>query len=217
MLAVESPQSGGELVVLPYVELSFGVIGETLPADHGYGLYSAIAHLCPQVHEQKGLSILTIAGIPDRKGKIFLTERSHLRIRLPYDCMPMVYHLAGKQLRIGSHSIRLGIPQIFMLHPGSRLRARIVTIKNHQEPESFLEAVRLQLAALGAMGEAIIPLDFEGKPARKTIKIKTYSVVGFALEISGLSEEDSIKLQISGLGGKHRMGCGVFIPMKEAV
>jgi CRISPR-associated protein Cas6 len=215
MLAVESPQSGGELVVLPYVELSFGVIGETLPADHGYGLYSAIAHLCPQVHEQKGLSILTIAGIPDRKGKIFLTERSHLRIRLPYDCMPMVYHLAGKQLTIGSHSIRLGIPQIFMLRSGSRLRARIVTIKNHQEPESFLGAARLQLDALGVVGEAIVPLDVEGKPARRTIKIKTYSVVGFGLEVSNLSEEDSIKLQISGLGGKHRMGCGVFVPMKE--
>jgi CRISPR-associated protein Cas6 len=215
MLAVESPQSGREILVLPYVELSFGVIGETLPADHGYGLYSAIAHLCPQVHEQEGLSILTIAGIPDKKGKIFLTERSHLRIRLPYDCMPMVYHLAGKQLSIGSHSIRLGIPQIFMLRPGSRLRARIVTIKNHQEPESFLEAARLQLAALGVVGEAIVPLDMEGKPARKTIKIKAYSVVGFGLEVSGLSEEDSIKLQISGLGGKHRMGCGVFAPMKE--
>jgi CRISPR-associated protein Cas6 len=215
MLAVESPQTGEELVVLPYVELSFDVIGETLPADHGYGLYSAIAHLCPMVHEQEGLSIQTIAGIPNRKGKIFLTERSHLRIRLPYDCVPMVYHLAGKQLSIGSHSIRLGIPQIFMLRPGSRLRARIVTIKNYQEPQSFLEAARGQLAALGIVGEAIVPLDAEGKPARKTIKIKTYSVVGFGLEVSGLSEEDSIKLQISGLGGKHRMGCGVFVPMKE--
>jgi hypothetical protein len=27
---------------VPFVELSFGVIGRTLPADHGYGLYSAI-------------------------------------------------------------------------------------------------------------------------------------------------------------------------------
>ncbi|MCA6558614.1 MAG: type I-MYXAN CRISPR-associated protein Cas6/Cmx6, partial [Pseudanabaena sp. M114S2SP2A07QC] len=33
--------------------------------------------------------------------------------------------------------------------------------------------------------------------------------------VSGLSEEDSIKLQIFGLGGKRRMGCGVFVPMKE--
>ncbi len=217
MLAMESPQVGDVSLVKPYIELSFGVIGKTLPADHGYGLYSAIAHLCPLVHEQEGLSILTIAGIPDRKGKIFLTERSYLRIRLSYNCIPMVYHLAGKQLTIGSHSIRLGIPQIFMLRPGSRLRARIVTIKNHQEPETFLEAARLQLATLGIVGEAIVPLDVEGKPARKTIKIKTYSVVGFGLEVSGLSAEDSIKLQIFGLGGKRRMGCGVFVTRKEEV
>jgi CRISPR-associated protein Cas6 len=214
MILTENKPNAQELFNLPYVELSFGIIGETLPADHGYGLYSAIAHLCPQAHEQEGLSILTISGIPDRKGKIFLTERSQLRIRLPYDCMPMVYHLAGKQLRIGSHSIRLGIPQIFMLRPAGRLRARIVTIKNHQEPESFLEAARLQLGALGVVGEAIVPLDVEGKPARKTIKIKTYSVVGFGLEVSGLRDEDSIKLQISGLGGKHRLGCGVFVPVQ---
>jgi CRISPR-associated protein Cas6 len=198
-----------------YIELSFSIIGQSLPADHGYGLYSAIAHLAPQVHEREGLSIMTIAGIPDRQGKIFLTERSHLRIRLPYDCMPMVYHLAGKQLSVGSHSIRLGIPQIFMLRPADKLRARIVTIKNHQEPESFLAAAKLQLANLGIVGAAIVPLDVEGKPDRKMIKIKTYSVVGFGLEVSGLSEEDSIKLQISGLGGKHRMGCGLFVPMRE--
>lgn len=216
MLATQT-EIDNELVNQIYVELSFSITGQSLPADHGYGLYSAIAHLAPQVHEQDGLSILTIAGIPDRQGKIFLTERSHLRIRLPYECMPMVYHLAGKQLSIGSHSIRLGIPQIYMLRPADRLRARIVTIKNHQEPESFLEAARLQLEALGIVGDAIVPLDVEGNPDRKTIKIKTYSVVGFGLEVSGLSEEDSVKLQILGLGGKHRMGCGVFVPMKEVV
>jgi CRISPR-associated protein Cas6 len=217
MLVVENQASQQHDCQTVFIELSFGITGETLPADHGYGLYSAIAHVCPQVHEQKGLSIVTITGIPDRKGKIFLTDKSQLRIRLPYDCMPMIYHLAGKRLSIGSHSIRLGIPQIFMLRSGSKLRARIVTIKNHQEPESFLEAAKLQLTALGVVGEAIVPLDMEGKPTRKIIKIKNYSVVGFGMEISGLSEEDSIKLQISGLGGKHRMGCGVFVPMKEAV
>ncbi|MFN9536497.1 MAG: type I-MYXAN CRISPR-associated protein Cas6/Cmx6, partial [Pseudanabaena sp.] len=126
MLATQT-EIDNELVHQIYVELSFSITGQSLPADHGYGLYSAIAHLAPQVHEREGVSILTIAGIPDRQGKIFLTERSHLRIRLPYECMPMVYHLAGKQLSIGSHSIRLGIPQIYMLRPVERLRARIVT------------------------------------------------------------------------------------------
>ena len=42
-----------------------------------------------------------------------------------------------------------------MLRPADRLRARIVTIKNHQESESFLAAARLQLGVLGMPGEAI--------------------------------------------------------------
>jgi hypothetical protein len=47
MLATESHGVDVDSAVVPYVELSFGVIGKTLPADHGYGLYSAIALLPP--------------------------------------------------------------------------------------------------------------------------------------------------------------------------
>jgi hypothetical protein len=43
MVLTENKPNVQELLNVPYVELSFGVIGETLPADHGYGLYSAIA------------------------------------------------------------------------------------------------------------------------------------------------------------------------------
>lgn len=114
---------------LPFVELSFGLTGQTLPADHGYGLYSAIAHICPNLHQQQGLSIQTIMGIPDKQGKIYLTQKSRLRIRLPGEQVPLVYSLAGKQLMIGTHSIRLHIPQIFMLQPARTLRSRLVTIK----------------------------------------------------------------------------------------
>jgi hypothetical protein len=43
MLATETKQDSCHRLSLPHIELSFGVIGQTLPADHGYGLYSAIA------------------------------------------------------------------------------------------------------------------------------------------------------------------------------
>jgi CRISPR-associated protein Cas6 len=218
MLAMESLQSGGELVVLPYVELSFGVIGETLPADHGYGLYSVIAHLCPMVHEQEGISISTISGEPDRQGKIYLSKSSQSKIRLPYeaDKIAQVLALAGQTLKVGGHSIQLSIPQIFPLRPFDKLRSRIVTIKKFQEPEPFLEAVKRQMDALGIQGNAFIPLDEEGQPLRKAIKIKQYSVVGFGLVVTDLSDEDSIRLQTNGLGGKHRMGCGVFTSFPRA-
>jgi len=197
---------------LPHAELSFRVEGQTLPADHGYGLYGAISKICPSVHDQEGLSILTIPGKPDYQGKIMLTRQSHLKIRLPNDRIMLVLPLSGQRLTIGAHDIQLFIPQISQLQTTDKLRSRLVTIKGFQEPEPFLEAAQRQLDTLEIQGHLSIPLNPEGELSRKTIKIKTYSVVGFALEITGLSDEDSIKLQTLGLGGKHRMGCGIFTP-----
>jgi len=97
------------------------------------------------------------------------------------------------------------------------LRARIVNIKGFQEPEPFLEAIKRQLGELGIQGTVAIPMNAEGKPDRKAIKIKQFSVVGFGLEVMDLSEEDSLKLQIHGLGGKRRMGCGIFVPMGDSL
>lgn len=205
-------------VNLPYVELSFGVVGQTLPADHGYGLYSAISHICPKLHQQEGISIQTIAGEPDKQGKIHFAHGSHLRIRLPYqpELVAQVLPLAGQTLKIGIHSIQLEIPQIFPLRPVDKLRSRLVTIKKFQEPEPFKDAAQRQLDALGIQGNLILPLNENGEPSRKAIKIKTYSVVGFSLIVTDLSDEDSIKLQQHGLGGKHRMGCGIFTAFPRA-
>jgi CRISPR-associated protein Cas6 len=201
-----------------FVELSFGIVGETLPADHGYGLYSAIAHLCPLVHEQDRLSISTISGEPDHQGKIYLSKNSQLKIRLPYEAekIAQILPLAGQTLKVGIHSMQLSIPQIFPLRPIDKLRSRIVTIKKFQDPGPFLEAAKRQMAALGIQGNAFIPLDEMGQPTRKAIKIKTYSVVGFSLAVTDLNDEDSIKLQAYGLGGKHRMGCGIFATLPRA-
>lgn len=199
----------------PFVDLVFPLRGKQLPADHGYALFSAIAHRIPAIKEHHDISILTAAGLGDRAGKITLNEHSRFQIRLPITKVPLVYVLAGKHLRIGEHEVQLGIPTIHTLRLRPHLRSRIVTIKGYQAPESFLEAAKRQLAALEITGELSIPLDRKGNPARKTIKIKQFSVVGFTVDVCGLNEEDSIKLQVCGLGGKHHMGCGIFTPVKE--
>jgi CRISPR-associated protein Cas6 len=203
---------------VPYVDLCFSITGEALPADHGYGLYSAISKICPELHQQENLSISTISGEPDGQGKIFLSKSSNLKIRLPYEAAKIAHALplAGQILAIGVYPVQLGIPQIFPLHPFDKLRSRIVTIKKFQDPEPFLEAVKRQMEALGIQGNTFIPLDSEEQPLRKAIKIKQYSVVGFSLAVTDLSDEDSLKLQAHGLGGKHRMGCGIFTPFPRA-
>ncbi len=214
MLTLEKESTSLRNLTTPYVDLSFQVIGDTLPADHGYGLYSALTHWNEAIHNLEGLSIQTIIGIPDKQGKIYLTERSRFRMRLPFDQVPLVYSLAGKALTIGTHTIRLGIPQIYLLQPTSRLKARIVVIKGYQEPETFLEAAQRQVTELGINGTVVIASISSGAD-RKTIKIKRFTVVGFGLKVNDLNDEDSLLLQQVGLGGKRRMGCGVFVPFKE--
>lgn len=76
MLALEKKAIILNESINSYVDLSFQVLGESLPADHGYGLYSALTHWNEAIHDLEGLSIQTIGGIPDKQGKIYLTERS---------------------------------------------------------------------------------------------------------------------------------------------
>ncbi|MFN6474384.1 MAG: type I-MYXAN CRISPR-associated protein Cas6/Cmx6 [Nostoc sp. SerVER01] len=208
-----SQDAGSELE--PFVELSFPVRGKYLPADHNYGLFAACVHIIPEIHQQTTLSILTIPGFPDKQGKILLSEQSCLRIRVPIPQIPLIYQLAGKSIRIGIHEIQIGIPEIFTLKPAKTLRSRIVVIKGYSEPESFLNAAQRQLDNLEISGKLSIPIDKKGELSRKTLKVKQYTIVGFTTEISELSDDDSIKLQQWGIGGKRHLGCGYFLPCKR--
>lgn len=199
----------------PFVELRFPVLGTYLPADHNYGLYAAFIHLIPELRQQKTVSILTIPGVGDKQGKILLTDESRLRVRVPISQVSLVYKLAGKRICVGKHEIQIGIPQMANLRSAPKTRARIVTIKNYQEPDSFLEAVKRQLTSLEIHGVPTIPVDRDGQLMRKTIKIKQFTVVGFTVQVSDLREKDSVKLQQFGIGGKRHMGCGFFLPCHD--
>lgn len=223
MLVTQNSSADLELSTIPYIELCFNVIGSVIGADHAYDLYGAISRRCPALHGYEGVSIQTITGIPDRQGKIFLSnEKSYLKIRIPYDpgLMSQTLSLSGKRLMIGQYPISLGIPKMFALKPAEILKSRIVIIKGFKEPEPLLEAAKNKLRMIGIDADALVPLNVQGEADRKTIKIskkikgkeKSFTIVGFGLVVSELSPEDSIKLQILGIGGKRRMGCGIFVP-----
>jgi CRISPR-associated protein Cas6 len=198
------------------INLSFPVTGTELPADQNHRLYAAICHKLPQLHGLEGLAIDTIAGIPDKQGKIALTSGSRLLMRLPVDAIAQVYSLSGQTLAIGSSTIQLGNPELETLKPVDSLKARLVTIKGYTEPRPFLDAAQRQLQALGIDANIGIPANEKGEPKRLTLKIskptRSYTIVGFSVVVSALNPDDSIQLQIQGLGGKRRLGCGVFSP-----
>ena len=165
-----------------------------------------------QLKDWNDISIKTISGKLDRykRNEINLTDRSKLLIRLPAEKIPFVYSFSGKFLTIGKHKIRLGIPEMNFLQPKSKMRSHIVVIKNYQEPDTFFKAAQRQLEQLDIQAEIKLIANQDGIPKRKTIKVNQ-TVVGFGVEITNLREEDSLTLLEKGLGGKQKMGCGVFV------
>ncbi|MBW4699520.1 MAG: type I-MYXAN CRISPR-associated protein Cas6/Cmx6 [Aphanocapsa lilacina HA4352-LM1] len=208
------------------VELDFAAVGHALPADHGYALFSALSEVVPSIHEATWLGIHTLPGIRDGKGNLTLPPKPKLSLRLPMEWIPTVYPLAGKKIVVGNHPLRLGIPQIRMLTPAETLRARLVTLKlagsegKVAEPVSFLEGVQRQLETLGIGGRASLEPATDSKGldsyARRVLRIKGTVITGYGVLISGLNDEDSLKLQAAGIGGRRRMGCGIFVPVNKA-
>ncbi|MBD3885841.1 type I-MYXAN CRISPR-associated protein Cas6/Cmx6 [Leptolyngbya sp. PL-A3] len=196
---------------LPHVDLNFRVQGKVLPSDHSYALYAALSHFQDRIHSLEDIGIQPITGIQTKEGVLTLNDTSCLRIRVPAELVPLLYPLAGKQLTIGKHEIWLGIPEIHLLKPATKLYSRIVTIRGFQEPEPFLEAVERQLQQRGIRGRVSLFTNTEGIPRRRTLQVKKYTIVGFGVEIEDLCEEDSLLLQTYGIGGKRKMGCGIFL------
>jgi len=200
--------------MVPYVTVHFPVQGRNLPADHGYALYSALTRQLPELHGAPWLGVELISGIPWREGIIVLPTRgAHLRLRLPADKFAAVLPLAGHRLDIAGQAIRLGIPSARPFLPNPSLYARCVTIKKFTDAEPFLDAARRQFDALGLTATLELPLDEQGRFRRRIVKIRGNSIVGFSLAAHDLSDEDSLRLQTHGIGGRRAMGCGLFNPI----
>jgi CRISPR-associated protein Cas6 len=116
--------------------------------------------------------------------------------------------LAGRRLDVGNHSLLVGIPEVRTLRPRAYLYSRLVTIKGFMETEGFVKAAKRQLEKLGVNAEIQVG-------ERRTLRVKDKQVVGFELAATDLDAENSIRLQEEGLGGRRRMGCGVFVPWRR--
>lgn len=213
-----------------FLEIQFSLRGKTLPADHGYALYSAVKRslqasgteeLPSDLPEEVHLS--TIPGVPDRSGLIYLNRNSRFRLRCPSEqIQPWYRFLQNQVLDIRGHLIRLVQPRITLPEASETLASRLVTFKleaiDHVDvPRYFLESCQKGLERIAVKGKAFIPSDADGDLARRTIQVKDKKIVGYSVVVEGLSHDDSLKLQWHGLGGRQHFGCGWFYPTQGDV
>jgi len=176
------------------------------------------------------LGIHPISGIPAAPGRLNLTQWSRLRFRTPVENIARLIALAGKRLALTpdgrGNGLQIGVPEIHPLTPDPNLFCRYVGIKLSEAKkadlppnrEMYLTAIKLQLDTMNIRGDVWIDDNRDShnrEYSRRVIHIKQKAIVCYSAYVRNLSEEDSLRLQEVGIGGRRRMGCGLFLPIKQ--
>ena len=167
-------------------------------------MYAALSRILPDIHTAKDIGVQPIRGIYSGNSTLHLADFSRLTLRLPDEQIRAYLKLAGKRLEVDEHRLNVGVPEIRTLRPVVRLRARLVTIKGFLEEDEFLAAAKRQLEQLDIKGQVHLG-------TRRTFRVRDKQVVGFEMGVAQLTAEESLTLQEQGLGGRRKMGCGVFV------
>ena len=152
-----------------------------------------------------------------RKWQTADRPNARLGLRLPSDLLPRSLKLAGKNLDLDGCKLRVGVSETRALVPAATLHCRIATTKNGDDSARFDAEIARQAAALGIRGKVFrVPKDSKGSdgrdPTRRIFRVKSKQIVGYSVLATELTAEESILLQERGLGGRRRMGCGIFVP-----
>ena len=187
-----------------FVEHQWPVDMKCVDLDHGYRLYGAISRHTPAFHDGPWQLAPLLAY--DGRERRRLSGRGLLRIRgeVSTDLLSM---LSNSNLPVGSKGgLEIGPGSIVLVTPAAQLRARLVTIKSALDALDFVGKVQTQLEA--RMGR--VPLVELGR--RRVMCVANKLVVGWGVTLHGLTDAESLAVQREGVGGRRRMGGGVFLP-----
>lgn len=200
---------------MPVIDLAFDLRGSSIPLDYGYALYAALSRGVPRIHGDTRIGVHPIRGIKRERGRLSLVPQSRLRLRLPSEEIGNYLVLAGTRLDLDGDIIEVRFPRKEDLRPSASLVSRLVTIGRETDPARFIESVGRQLTAMGVRGTVgIVPSSDpsrSGEPMRRILRVKGRKLVGYAVQVDGLTAEESLIVQERGLGSRRRMGCGVFV------
>jgi CRISPR-associated protein Cas6 len=199
------------------VDAVFAIACPCLPVDHAYALQQAIEEALPWFAQEPQAGLHTVHGAASSSGwmrpegahaLLQLSHRARLALRLPAHRAEQAAALVGRTLQVAGWPLHV---EKMALRPLSRITtlfSRCVVLAAGDEA-AFVSAATEELGALGIRAERMVC----GRVTPVATPERTYQ--GRSLMLAGLTLEQSLLLQQSGLGGGRRFGCGLFIPHKD--
>jgi len=189
----------------------------TLPQNHGYLLLSALSEKHPFLHGRSDLQIAPIFGKRSEDSKeLFITTRSVLRFRGLG--AGEAEALQFTQVNLQGTTLQLGQLVNVPFQGVPNLASRLVVLSGIWDPERgkmvpFVKETTVEQFTL-TLARKLNELHFEAGIQvlrKRSILIKDRNYVGWSVRLSGLSPEESLQIQATGIGKFTSMGCGYFV------
>jgi len=199
------------------VDAVFAIACRSLPVDHAYALQQAIQEVLPWFAQEPHAGLHTVHGAASGSGwmrpegadaLLQLSHRARLALRLPAHRTVDAAALVGRTLQVAGWPLHV---EKMALRPLSRITtlfARCVVLDAPDEA-AFVSTATDELGALGIRAERMVC----GRMTTVTTPDRAYQAR--SLMLAGLTLEQSLLLQQSGLGTGRKFGCGLFIPHKD--
>ena len=206
------PQEQGDVV-----DAVFAIACRTLPVDHAYALQQAIQDALPWFAQEPRAGLHTVHGAASGSGwmrpegadaLLQLSHRARLALRLPRHRLEDAAALLGRTLQVAGWPLQV---EKMALRPLSRITtlfSRCVVLAEGDEA-AFVIAATAELGALGIEPPSMVC----GRVTPVATPERTLQAR--SLMLAGLTREQSLLLQQSGLGTGRKLGCGLFIPHKD--
>ena len=199
------------------VDAVFAITCPSLPVDHAYALQQAIQEALPWFAEEPRAGLHTVHGAASGSGwmrpegadaLLQLSHRAKLALRLPGHRLEDAAALLGRTLQVAGWPLHV---EKMALRPLSRITtlfSRCVVLAAGEEA-AFVIAATAELGALGIKPATMVC----GRVTPVATPSETFQ--SRSLMLAGLTREQSLLLQQSGLGAGRKLGCGLFIPHKD--
>jgi CRISPR-associated protein Cas6 len=190
------------------VDVLFPLEGRSLPRDYRLALANALQAAAPWLRALPRAGLHRINVVHGPAEPALLSRRARLGLRVPRSHAETLHALAGRELDVAGHRVRLGQPQVRELLPHGTLYAHLV-VEASDDEAAFVAAIDDELDALGAACARIC-----GR--RQQIRGGDAMLVGFSVMLHGLPAAASLRVLEAGVGRHRHLGCGLFVPHKSA-
>ncbi|MCG6971372.1 MAG: type I-MYXAN CRISPR-associated protein Cas6/Cmx6 [Gammaproteobacteria bacterium] len=214
----EEEERNAPLIPDDVVDLAFSIACKTLPLDHAYSLSQAVQEVLPWLTEEEGAGVHTIHVAESGNGWIRPNEtnailhpsrRTKLRVRVPKHRVEDAKNLSGKTLDLDGHTVAVKEGSVKLLSDHPTVFSRYIVTEGFASENDVLEEMVQQLKAMGIKPKKML-CGTETILTTPDKEIRTRSLM-----LADLSTEESVTLQMKGLGSHRWLGCGLFIPHKD--